>query len=277
MSLICPPVDIDLDTYEPTKFGLFSIAKPFPDLDEHWQSCGVTYDSIACADTGIYIDTCTSPGTKQAGSEIARRSAAPFTVTAAWDCAAGGRTPAEHEARAKAALACGLEREVETRFYLGTAEDTPQLVDGGCTALNTTATPVSLASGIGMLEGALGAGQCGVGAIHLPRELGALAARFNQTYGAGAMLRSAMGTPMAFGAGYGNLSPVGVAPPTGIAWLYGTGPVYLKLGESFMNPPNFEDALNRTNNRLRWIAEQKVLLSIDGCACFAVAVSTNGS
>lgn len=277
MSNICPPVRVDMETYIPTKFGLFSVAKPFPTLDDHWRTCGVEYESYACPQTDVFVHQCTSPGTKALGQTPVLRTAAPFTVYASWDCAAGGKTPEEHRRAALDALDCSLEREVETSFYLGTAEDTPQLVNAGCTALNTTATPYSIASGIGALEGAMGVAQCGEPTIWLPRELGALAARFNQTYGSGNVLRTAMGSPMAFGTGFGNLSPVGVAPPAGIAWIYATGPLYMVRGGAFMTPPDFESAFNRTNNRLTWMAEETVLLSIDGCACFAVAVSTNGS
>ena len=278
MSNICPPVNLDLDTYTPTKYGLFSVAKPFPDdIDPHWATCGVQYESYACPQADVFIHQCTSPSTKAAGQEPTIRTAAPITVYSSWDCAAGGKSPAEHQLRAERALECSWEREVEGAFYLGTAEDTPQLVDAGCIAINTTATPYSLASGIGALEGAMATAQCGEPTIYLPRELGALAARFHQTYGSGNMLRTAMGSPMAFGAGFGNLSPVGVAPPAGIAWIYATGPLYMASAPMFVNPPTFADAFNPANNRLRWLAEKTVLLSIDGCACYAVAVSTNGS
>lgn len=277
MSNICPPVKVDMDTYNPLKYGLLSVVKPFPPLDPHWATCGVEYESYACADAEVFINVCSSPATKSDGQTPVIRNDAPFTVVSSWDCAAGGKSPEEHQARAMRSLQCALEREIEGAFYLGTTEDTPKLVGSGCTALNTTATPYSIASGIGALEAAMATVMCGEGTIHLPRDLGALAARFNQTFGSGNMLRSALGTPMAFGSGYGNLSPVGVAPPAGIAWIYGTGPVYAELGPAFMTPPTFEDAFNRTNNRLKWLAEETVLLSIDGCACFAVAVSTNGS
>lgn len=277
MAAFCPPVPIDFNTYIPSKYGLFSVVKPFPELDEHWRTCGVAFTSYACPSAEVWIENCTSIPLKGEGVEPNLITADPFTIYSTWSCGVFGKTPEQHRTDAINALLCTEEREVEALFFSGSAADTPQLVGGGCTPLNTTATPYSIASGIGALEGAMGSVQCGEATIHMPRELGALAARFHQTYGAGNTLRTAMGSPIAFGSGYGNASPVGVAPPAGIAWIYATGPVYLAQSEVFMNPPTFEDALNRTNNQLVWEANRTNLLAVDGCACFAVAVSTNGS
>lgn len=277
MAVQCPPVPIDFNTYVPSKYGLFSVAKPFPNLDPHWRTCGVTFTSNACPAAEVWIENCTSVPLKIPGSEPGLVVADPFTIYSSWSCGVFGKTPEQHRTDAENALLCAEEREVEALFFSGSAANTPQLVGGGCTALNTTGTPVSLAAGIGALEGAMASVQCGEATLHLPRELGALAARFHQTYGSGNMLRSALGSPMAFGSGYGNASPAGVAPPAGIAWIYITGPVYLAQTEVFMNPPTFEDALDRTNNQLVWEANRTNLLAVDGCACFAVAVSLNGS
>lgn len=278
MASICPPTVIDMnDSYTANKFGLFSVAKSFPGLDAHALGCGVTYTSLLCPDSQTWLDICESPQIKTRGPEPETIAHDPFLIHASWACGALGKTEAEHRDGAMKALAWTAERSIEETFYIGTALDTPELVGPGTTALNSTATPVSLAAGIGMLESIIGGTMAGIGTIHLPRELGALAARYHQTFGSGGTLFTALGTPMAFGTGYLNLSPAGVAPPAGVAWIYGTGPLYLALGEIFMNPPTFADALDRTNNEVLWLAEQQVLLSVDGCGSWAVAVTVDGS
>lgn len=279
MSVVCIPAVAEFPngTTTPTKYGLFSVAKPFPELDDHWRSCGVQFQSESCPESQLWIQGCPESGSKSLGPDQSLLDFDPFTIYTSWNCGVLGKTPQEHMASAQRALLCIEETAVEEVFYSGTTADTPSLVGSGAIPINTTATPYSLASGIGALEGAMGAVQCGEPTIHAPRELGALAARFHQTFGSGGMLRTALGSPIAFGTGYGNTSPVGVAPPAGIAWLYATGPVYLAKSEIWMNPPTFEDALNRTNNELIWEANRTFVLGVDGCATFAVAVSTNGS
>lgn len=275
MSVACPPVAIDLESYVPNKFGLFSVARAFPEMDARSLYCGVTYSSLLCPDSQTWLDLCESSGIKGRGPDQNIIANDPFTIYANWECGVLGKTPAEHEDGAHKALAWTAERSIEETFYIGTSIDTPVLAGGSTIALNTTATPVSLAAGIGMLEAAIGGTIAGIGTIHLPRELGALAARYHQTFGSGGMLSTALGTPMAFGTGYQNLSPAGVVPPNGVAWIYGTGPVYLALGEVFIK--SFVDSLDRTNNDLFLLAEQQVLLSVDGCGAWAVAVTVDGS
>lgn len=272
MSTFCPPVVVDLVTYTPTKYGLLSVAKPFPNLDSHWRTCGVQFTSTACAQAQVYTENCTSTVLKATPPEPSLISADPFEIFASWECGVLGKSEEQHRTDALNALDCDAERALEFAFYAGTDVNSPKLVGGGCTTLNTAATPVSVATGIGLLEGAMGVVQCGEATLHFPRELGALAARYNQTYGSGGMLRSAMGSPLAFGTGYGNEAPDGTPAPAGVAWVYATGPVYYAETAPFMNPPTFDDAVDRSTNQLVWEATKTVLLAVDGCACFAVAV-----
>lgn len=273
MSSTCPPQVIDLNSYVANKYGLMSVARAFPQLEAHALGCGVTYTSLICPESDVWVDLCDSPQIKLRGPAPDVISNDPFVINASWACGVFGKTEAEHRQGALDALAWTAERSIEEAFYFGTAVDSPVLVGPGTTALNTAATPVSLAAGIGMLEAMIGQTMAGVGTIHLPRELGDIAARYHQTFGSGGTLYTALGTPIAFGTGYGNVSPAGVPAPDGVVWIYGTGPVFLALGEPFMNPPSFQDAIDRTNNELFWMAEQQVLLSVDGCGAWAVAVS----
>lgn len=268
--MVSARVLIDSPTkYAPHRFGLFSITQELTGLPEQWEIYGVEWESETCAqDAGVWTESCGDNLSPMSGGESTTGmvTADPFLLHARWECASLGRTPQEHEAAAQRALACTEQRVVEERFF------NEFLVQPETTPLNLDSSPVSLAVGIGALEQALGQTQCGDPYLHLPREMGAVAARFNQTFGAGGVLRSALGSPFSFGVGYGNVGPDGTPAPDGVAWIYGTGPVFLAQSGVFMNPPTFADALDREINRVYWWAQRRYLLATDTCAAFAVAV-----
>lgn len=266
-----PRALIDSPTkYSEHRFGLFSITQDLPNLPSQWAIYGVEWQSETCAqDAGVWTESCGQNLSPMSGGESSPGmvTADPFLLHARWECASLGRTPAEHEAAAQRALACSEQRVVEERFY------NEFLVNPDTIPLNTDATAVPLANGIGVLEAALGAAQCGDPYIHLPRELGAQAARYNQTFGAGGILRSALGSPFSFGVGYGSVGPDGTPAPAGVTWIYGTGPVFMARTDMFMNPPTFADALDREINRVYWWAQRRYLLAVDSCVNFAIAVT----
>ena len=270
MSIVSPAVVIELGQFVPLKYGLKSVAKSFPGtVDSHWRSGGVQFMSNACADANLWFEDCGSPGTKAEPPEPTLKEFDPFTAYADWLCGPLGMTPAEREAKSRMALDCAEDRQIEDFFYQN------YLSGGGAIALNTEGTAVSLAAGVGMLEAAMGLAHCGEPTIHAPREIGALAARFNLTYGSGSILRTPLGSPWIFGSGYGNEAPDGGITVSGVAWLYATGPIYLIQSEVFMVPPTFADALNRTNNEVRWEASRTSLVAEDSCVLYAVAVLTS--
>lgn len=269
--MVSSRVLIDSPTkYSEHRFGLFSITQELTGLQEQWEIYGVEWESETCTqDAGVWTESCGDNLSPMTGGEssLGMVTADPFLLHARWECASLGRTPEEHQAAALRALACSEQRVVEERFY------NEFLVQPETIPLNLASAPFTLAAGIGLLEGTLGSTQCGDPYIHLPRELGALAARYNQTFGAGGVLRSALGSLFSFGVGYGNVGPDGTPAPDGVAWIYGTGPVFLARTAPFMNPPTFADALDREINRVYWWAQRRYLLATDTCASFAVAVT----
>lgn len=269
MSGMCPPVVVDLYDYAPLKFGLKSVSRQFPDLEPHWRSCGVQFETFTCGQANQWIDACESLPTKAEPIAPSILEFNPVTIYADWLCGPIGMTPQDRQRRSEIALVCSEDREIEDYWY------TTYLTDGSAVALNTAASPANLPIGIGMLESAMGFTHCGEPTIHAPREAGELAASFHLTYGSGNMLRTALGSPWSFGSGYGNTDPDGVPAPDGVIWIYATGPMYLAQSEVFMTPPTFEDALNRTNNEVRWEASRTSLVATNSCSIYAVAVSTS--
>lgn len=271
MGTINPAVVIDLVGYTPLKFGLKSVASPLNIGDDHWITGGVTFETFTCAQADQWFESCESMTTKAEPPEPTQLTFQPVTVYADWACGPFGMTPEQRQNASELALNCAEEREIEDYFY------TSYLTSGVATALNTDLTPVVMPVGVGMLEDALADAQCGEPTIHAPREVGELAAAYHLTYGSGNVLRTALGSPWIFGAGYGNLDPDGVPAPAGVVWLYGTGPMYLAQSGISMTPPTFADALNRSNNEVRWEAQRTSLPLTNSCAVFAVAVTTAAS
>lgn len=271
MSELCPPVVVDLDDYAPLKFGLKAAARPFPNLDPHWRQCGVQFETFTCGQANQWIDSCESFPTKPEPPTPTLLQFDPVTIYADWLCGPIGMSPQDRQRRSEIALECSEDRELEDFFY------TSYLTAGTGIALNAAASPVTMPVGVGMLEGALAMTQCGEPTIHAPRDMGELAAAYHLTYGSGSLLRTAMGSPWIFGSGYGNVAPDGTPAPAGVTWLYGTGPLYLVQSELFMTPPTFEDALNRTNNDVRWEASRTSLVAANSCVIYAVAIATAAS
>lgn len=270
MSFASPRAVVDLIDYAPLKFGLKSVSRPFPSIDPHWRTGGVQFETFTCAQANVWYETCESVGSKMDPPEPTLLEFDPVTIYSDWLCGPIGMTSQERMQKSQIALECSEDREIENFFYESF------LTAGSGIAINTDLTPVSIAAGVGFLEGAMSQVQCGEPTIHAPREMGEVAASFRLTYGAGNMLRTAMGSPWAFGSGYGNVGPDGVPPPVGVVWLYATGPMYLAQSEVFMNPPTFADALNRTNNELRWEANRTSLVATNSCVVYAVAVFASG-
>lgn len=271
MSSLCPPVVVDLNEYTPLKYGLKSVSRPFPDIDSHWQSCGVQFQTWTCAQANQWVDSCESIGLKADPPEPVLLNYDPVTIYSDWLCGPLGQDPSVREQRSRMALDCAEDREIEDYFY------TTYLTDGSAAALNTDLTPMVLPTAIGALEAAMALANCGTPTIHAPREIGELAAAYHLTYGAGSTLNTALGSPWVFGSGYGNTDPDGVPAPAGVVWIYATGPMYLQQSEVFMTPPTFEDALNRTNNTVRWEASRTSLVGHNSCVTYAVAITTAAS
>lgn len=271
----CPPLVVNPPPITPHRFGLLSAALVIEETDPHFE-CGVVYQTTACATAVSWVDVCPpdTPVAKPEGTQTALAEGTPFAVVANWDCGLLGMTMAEHEQAARDALICAEGRAVEEAYYSGSAGNDPYLADEPCTTLNTTGTAVSLYAGVGMLEEALGTDYCGVGIIHAPRALGAMASRFHQTFGAGAQLRTALGNLWAFGAGYGNTSPAGVAAPNGVGWVYVTGMVTIRRSEIFLTPPTPVAGVDRATNQMEIRAERIYVITQEPCVCAAVAVCT---
>ncbi len=276
--------------YAPLPFGLWTAAQTPEDPDPHWQN-GFTFQADVCQASGVTTDPCpsvdpaglaktpTSPG-------LPNRCTDPITVYSWIDCGpigTWGDNGEMFEARARAALDRGEARAIESEFESGAGGIAPHLADATAstdssdgficqleTAATVVATGVGIARAIGELEGALAECYGGVGTIHMPYKMIAIGADKMQWEKRGPRLFTYSGTPVAAGAGYRGLSPLGAAPAAGTAWLYATGALIARRSAVRITSPH--ESLDKSKNDMVVIAERTYALGWD-CCHFAALVT----
>ncbi|MEV4122930.1 hypothetical protein [Micromonospora sp. NPDC049645] len=196
------------------------------------------------------------------------QQADPFGVLAGVSCKSVGTLDVDDEPRARAALAAAEQRLVEQVFE---RSGTPRLAAGGGVVTPGGSTALRIKRAVGVLEQYLGAEYGGVGALHMPRLLGPYAPVSKE----GALLRTALGTPVAFGSGYTGVSPAGADAATGTAWIYATGAVQVRRSQVWV-PAQGAETLDRSTNDVLLIAERSYMVSIDCVPVAAALVDLNG-
>jgi hypothetical protein len=284
---------VDPPNRVPMPYGLFTVAQPRSDGDQHWRA-GVEWMPL-CGGAGTTIDfMCVSgapnlPFVDTGGRDF--RGALPFTVFSEIDCAPVGDTwnqayidvtnllQTTEEFQVERAFwtgqAAGFNDQVQPHLAANTAVVTPVVVGGLAVTMQTAAVVVSggpqtMSAGIGMLEGALAACYVGAGVIHVPQAAIPQLAFLGMIYRDGKNLRTYNGNLVIAGAGYPGTSPSGAAPPTGTTWIYATGQMFIYRGD--ITTFTRESSLNRTNNTFKAVAQRTYVLGWD-CCHFAVQVN----
>lgn len=170
----------------------------------------------------------------------------PFLVFDGIRCP--GMTAEEARTRAEQRLAHNEQALVETQFHNTVLRDDTQ----------TLATGVALTRAIGLLEDYIAETFGGIGVIHVPREFGALVTSEDMVRRDGARLRSPMDNVFAFGAGYPNVSPAGVAAAVNTGWIYATGPVVARRSEV-----QVRDSFDQRFNTRFAIAERSYVITAE--------------
>jgi hypothetical protein len=262
-TLVVPPAVL------PYRYGLLSAATVLTGAGR-WE-LGVQFDSDNCTPGGLWgYDLCgdpieTSPPGKTAPG-LTLNEAAPFTVYDGVTCAPIGLGDAEGRARRR--LAGSEQRQVEAAFWTRqlAAADTPLV--GGSPA-------TGLAHAVGLLEEALGGNYNGLGVIHAPRWVAALAGSAYLAVRDGSTLRTQLDTAWAFGAGYPGTGPGGVAPAAGHAWLYVTGAVVVRRGDVVVPATPQAGGLDKANNEMTVLAERTYVVAYD-CVAYAIDADLTG-
>ena len=208
-----------------------------------------------------------APNDPKAAPGLAVGTADAFVVYAGVDCRIVGLV--DSAAKARRRLEFVERRLVEERVWV------QQLAVPSAVLPTGSTTAVSLKEGIAALEEALGDSYGGIGIIHSPEWLTPYLSDRKQIVPDGAKLRTSLGTKWAFGRGYLNTDPDGVAATTGTAWLYATGDAVVRRSEMLPVIDERSGATDLSINDALIIAERSYAVILD-CVLFAVHVTLEG-
>lgn len=272
---IAPPVFVDRATTPAVpRFGLLSIAEMPDDGGDRAVYNGIEYQLPAVPQaTAAATDCLPAPEDERELDEgLPFGESEPIRAWAGWQCSPVGlseRDVAQH-ATQKLIAAEGpfLEKQVWS-------EATPSLMGEGTVLVQGTAVP--LAVGVGLLEAWLYEHYAGVGALHVPRSLGAFADHKGILHASGSKIATLAGTPVALGA-YPNLGPnpdpeeAGlVAPAAGSFWIVASGDVVVRR-----TPVQVQTArggtgyVNARTNTVQGIAERSWAVAFDQVSAAAL-------
>jgi len=163
------------------------------------------------------------------------------------------------------------EIRVEQAFWTGDLGNVPNLSDGAETLAGGTA--VDITSAISLLEDYSAGHHGGLGVIHMSRGTATAAVGAHVVpWPSGGRLTTALGTPIAAGAGYPGSAPDGTPSGNGEAWAFVSPAVFGYRSDVFTSSSRPGDLLDRGNNQLNAIAERNYLLGFDPCGVGAVNV-----
>lgn len=275
---ICPKVVVSPPAVQRYGYGLYSVVQqPQPEGD-HWR-CGVMWEPYACDAGEPYGDQCDDPGVdKPVRDGVPLVEADAFTVYDGYLCRLPGR-PSEAEVfdRARTALELGEQRTVELVVWTGLAGTQivePHLASPDAVVVNAVMLPtaddaLALPAAIAALEDYAACNYGGQPVIHAPRGVAELMQARYLLERDGAVLRTILGTPVAFYGCSPNTGPDGSEAPPGTAWIYITGPVAMRRGPVLVAPESLAAALDRTTNEVYVLAEREVVIGWD---CIHAAV-----
>lgn len=259
----------------PLPYGLFSTFTWRPNGDR-WES-GVEWERQICDPVeGIGQAYCDPADTIGLPKDLSRNGqgsgeATPFTVYGHFNCSPVGFTVDEAQRRATAHLESREGQRVERAFWTGDLGNTPNLQSD---VVTIGAAAVSVREGLAALETYIGAEYGSLGVIHMTRGAALVAAGLGLLTTTGGRLLTAVGTPVAAGAGYPGTGPgVTAVPdpiPTDLSWAYVTAPVFGYRSDAFSSSNRSGDLFDRASNDLYAIAERSYLLGFDDCGTAAV-------
>jgi len=231
----------------------------------------------------------------------------PFTIEVPFECSSFGWESVDYAERALENLELGKSKAIEAEWWTGTqipsnpslVRDTPNdddhiLNPGGA------ASPVAVSPGVALILFAQALSNCGTGARGMIHATPALVERWlnltavnpvttdsdcialgelsNLISGACVVVTPGRGDIVVNGAGYPGTGPLGQPPPgPNEVWAYATGIVNVRLSDTNLIPPNFNEALDRATNTVNYKGEAEAMVYDDGCCRFAVLIDICGT
>jgi hypothetical protein len=252
--------------------------------NERWQG-GFSHEPESCGtpNIGIY-DPCESPTRTVDENSDGLQDVEPFIVWAGESCTSIGSLHREWKPRAERKLIACESNQIESELWRGDLSiargwGNKRLASLDSDVLTDTATtPVRALS---CLEQALAGCNCGGrGMIHAMPQIITLWSENGLVRREGNLLLTAMDTIVVPGSGYDGSGPPpsADAAPTpaadGSIWAYATGMVHIRLDTINVIPDSFDAALNRSTNKITFIAERLVSATWD-CCHFAVELDVD--
>lgn len=279
MAPIAPPRYVVAPATVPKKFGIFSVSSIIDVNDVH-ELNGVVYEPTYCGPAAITEVGCPSGpalfgNPKEYSSGDSEVIGLPFAVVGSWECSPIGHWD-DAQDRATAALLDGEERAVERAIERAEAGNTSTF-QGATDLTPTPGTPVSITSGIALLEAYAGLNFNGQGVIHAnPREVTFMANNvlLDELPASANFLMTNLGTLVASEGGMsGNVSPTGVVTATANHWIYVTSRPTIRRSGIIFTPTDRRAGLNTGTNDLAMLAE-RVYVVAWSCQAAAVLVTT---
>lgn len=271
----------------PPRVGLLISGNVIPG-DGDWTN-GYTYQPESCAGGGI-LDYCS-------GAEMSIPNGpsveefVPFVVWAGDKCGTFGATERDWQGRAQRLLRSVESYWIAREFWRGdlaqegdgsTPYPTRYLAapdDADIDIVTGVGDPAPLADAFACLE--QGMGDCAQGArgtIHCTLQVASLAFAARIIERQGKDLVTGLGTLVIADAGYDGSGPGDEPPAEGSQWMYGTGPVDVRVGtvetnpDSLMEARQLASATDRELNNIEVRAWRLASASWDGCCHIAAQV-----
>lgn len=293
-----------VNPWTPSEFGLASVVNWQQSDSERWVG-GVKWEPVCVTGANTTLSPCVTgapvidtPAKAPTWSYLLR-GARSFTVFSEIDCSPVGSWDEAIE-RASAGLTQAEAWQVERVFQTGVAAGFASIVYPNLTVTGPisdpidstillqpastiiSGSPLDVVEALGRLEQAI-SGNCYAGGrptIHVPLQIAAeMVARQlveRSTGPNGPALRTkTQGSLVAVGDGYlPSAGPGGTTPPAGSGWMYATGSLFGYRSTIKLLGTN-KDALDRSENTLKRIAERHVLIGWD-CCLTAILVTLGG-
>jgi hypothetical protein len=244
-----PLLEVTGPAGQPSGYGLYSVTPPTDATDVHARGGVRWLDEVGGTAAAFAID-CPPTFTLPTEGEPVWVESPAFGVAAglALEHPLGvGLAQVQRLARTRLGLqeSFAVERAYWTGVAGGDPTGAPHLA-AATGAQVLSATPVSVARGLGMLEEAIGLFTGAIGVIHGARHM---VGSFPDLTEKGGRLTTKVGTQVALGTGYPGTGPDGTRA-AGVSWLYATGPV-LVLRSPVIDVPSepwmaFDRATDRT-------------------------------
>lgn len=237
------------------RYGLFTVASRMGDAGERIIASGLQFVAEDCGLQVVpYNATCAAPDTKTFTPGTPIVDSTPYWLLASYQCGTVGTTANDVRRRVAARYNAGVQHAVENVVWTGggLAGQNPALTTAGATVVVPTAAGAGAA--ISALEEAFYDAHGYVGTIHVnQRATGALAYGEVLDRMEVGIWKTALGSNVSLGAGYGITGPAAVAPAAGFVWAFMTPQVY--LWSSAVNQPDPVQTMDRSLNQWMALAE----------------------